>query len=85
MTDFEPDLTIREAAAILRKQEDWIARLARAGQLPGAYQLAARGRWAIRRADFDAWRASLGPKTVTDPNAMEPPSQRSRRRRQKKA
>lgn len=81
MTDFDPDLTLPEAAAILRKTEDWIRRMAKAGQLPGAYQLNTRGRWAIRRGDFDAWRLTLGPKSVADPFGLEPPSSRSRNRR----
>ena len=78
--DFEPDLTLAEAAQILRKSVDLVARWARADQLPGAYQVTKRGRWAVRRREFDAWRSTLGPRH-NDEHALEPPSSRSRKRR----
>ena len=79
--DFEPDLTLAEAAAILRKSTDLVARWARADQLPGAYQVTKRGRWAVRRSEFDAWRSTLGRHRDDDEHALEPPSPRSRKRR----
>lgn len=77
---FDTDYTLADVARILRKSTDLVARWARSGELPGAYQVTKRGRWSVRRHDFDAWHAGLGP-VRPDPYAMEPPSARSVARR----
>lgn len=70
------DYTLAEVATLMRKSTDLVADMARAGNLPGAYQLVPRGRWSVRRLDFDRWHAGLGPQQ-DDPYRLEPPSRRS--------
>lgn len=83
--DFDPDYTLDEVAQILRKRVDTVGRWARAGRLPGAYQVSERGRWSVRRRDFDAWHAGLGPIQAVDDHGIEPPSARSSARRKNAA
>jgi len=54
-TVFEPLLTSREAAALLRVHHKTLERKARGGQIPG-YQIA--GRWCFRASELDAWLKS---------------------------
>ena len=54
-TVFEPLLTSREAAALLRVHYKTLERKARVGQIPG-YQIA--GRWCFRASELDAWLKS---------------------------
>lgn len=57
------DLTPEEVAAELRVPRRYVLDLVRGGVLP-AYALkpaAARKRWRIRRADLDAFKATLAP------------------------
>lgn len=80
----EADYTLDEVAALMRKSRYSLAVLARRGDLPGAYQLARRGRWAVRRREFDQWRVGLGP-LQADPEAIEPRSRRAETRRRRAA
>lgn len=85
--DFAADYTLAEVAAILRKDPRTVGDMARADKLPGAYQLTERGRWSVRRYEFDAWHASLGRKRQPnpDPHGLEAPSSRSAARRKNRA
>lgn len=74
------DYTLAEVSLIMRRGGDTVRKLAAAGRLPGAYQLVPGGRWQVRRGEFDAWHAGLGPAS-TDPYRLEPPSRRSTARR----
>ena len=76
------DYTLAEVAEIMRRPVDSVRIMARAGKLPGAYQLAAGGRWRVRSRDFDDWHA--GP-VIDDPLKIEPRSKRSEARRKKAA
>lgn len=76
----EADYTLAEVAAILRCSAYQIRIMAARGDIPGAYQLVARGRWAVRRRDFDQWHAGLGPQQA-DKHRIEPRSRRSAARR----
>ena len=70
MTEFDgADLTLDEVAQVLRKSYETVSRMARDGRLPGAYQLTPRGRWAVRRRDFQQWHLQLGPYRP-DPNVL---------------
>lgn len=80
----DDDYTLAEVAAILRRSVDLIGNMARSGRLPGAYQLEPRGRWHVRRLDFDRWHTGLGPR-YDDPNRIEPPSKRSTSKRKRAA
>lgn len=84
MTAPVADYDIPAVATILGKSEARVRDMARAGQIPGAYQLARRGHWRIRRRDFDQWHAGLAPKTL-DPHRLEPPSRRSISHRNRRA
>lgn len=85
MNDLTPDYTLADVARILRKSRDLVARWARDGELPGAYQVVPRGRWSVRRGDFDAWHAGLGPRSNPDHYGLEAPSARSTARRKNQA
>lgn len=76
------DYTLAEVARLMRKSTDLVADMARSGRLPGAYQLVPRGRWSVRRLDFDRWHTGLGPR-YDDPNRIEPPSKRSTSKRKR--
>lgn len=76
---------IPAVAQILGRSDDTIRSMALAGELPGAYQLRPRGRWRIRRRDFDQWHAGLGPAVLDDPDRIEAPSRRSMAHRHRTA
>ena len=76
----EADYTLAEVAAIMRRSTYQIRTMAARGDIPGAYQLVERGRWAIRRREFDQWRTGLGPRQ-TDPHRIEPRTRRAAARR----
>lgn len=78
-TTSDADMTLEEVAAVLRKSYETVSLMARQGRLPGAYQLTKRGRWAVRRRDFEQWHMGLGPQR--DPHAIAPRTSRSQARR----
>lgn len=81
MSDFDgADMTLEEVGQILRKSYETVSRMARAGKIPGAYQLAPRGRWAVRRRDFQQWHLQLGPHQP-DPHVLPPRSAIAQSRR----
>jgi excisionase family DNA binding protein len=54
-------LTVSEVATIMRFHERTVSRLARTGQLPGAFQVAGkRGGWRFKRKVFQAWWEQQG-------------------------
>jgi excisionase family DNA binding protein len=54
-------LTIAEVAQIMRFHPRTISRLARTGQIPGAFQPAGkRGGWRFKRKEFGAWWEAQG-------------------------
>lgn len=82
----EKDLTLKEAADILRIHYETAAMMARNGELPGAYQRTGRnGRWAVAVEPFNQWRREKAqpapPRNATD--ALEPPSAASVRARKR--
>jgi excisionase family DNA binding protein len=49
-------LTVAEVATIMRFHERTVSRLARTGQIPGAFQVAGkRGGWRFKRKEFLEW------------------------------
>lgn len=54
----EPDLTLEEAAKVLRRNPVWLRTMAREGKVPGAYKFG--GLWMIRRECLREIRG-LGP------------------------
>lgn len=52
----ESDLTVEEAAALLKVQPTTIRTWAREGRFPNAYQVTRRSGWRIPRSDVDELR-----------------------------
>lgn len=52
--DEQPDLNVREVAAVLRVHPETVRVWLREGIFPNAYQLPRRSGWRIPRADVDA-------------------------------
>jgi len=54
-------LTVREVAKLTRFHPRTISRLARIGEIPGAFQVAGkRGRWRFKRKTFLEWWENQG-------------------------
>lgn len=76
MTTDREVLTPEEVAEILRCSVDTVTRRARAGDLPGAFQLTDQGRWKINAAEFRDWLHKQG-RYTPDPNAIPARSRRA--------
>lgn len=73
------DLTVADVAARMSLTPDTVAARLRDQTIPGGYQLSPRGRWRVRRGEFEAWHATLTGQYAPT-SRLEPPSNASRRR-----
>jgi excisionase family DNA binding protein len=67
LTPFEPVLTSREGADLLRMHHKTLERKARRGEIPGYYY---NGCWHFRASELDAWLRSAVKSAVANPSVL---------------